>query len=239
MPKIKKRILIILLFILILFSCLLILFNLSKSRTFQFFGEIVSSIPNNDKKIALTFDDGPTENAAKILEKLDELDIKATFFLCGTDIEKRPDDVKSIISSGNAVGNHSYSHTRMIAKSCGFIKQEVDKTNSLIINSGYTDTIFFRPPYGKKLFFLPYYLSKKDTVTVMWSMEPETVLGFDATAEEIAQYVIDNVKSGSVILLHPMYNPDNILPALDIIVPELKKQGYTFCTIPQLYNEYK
>ncbi|NMC55987.1 MAG: polysaccharide deacetylase family protein [Eubacteriaceae bacterium] len=239
MTKTRKRILKILLFILILFSCLLILFNLSKSRTFQLFGEVVSSVPNNDKKIALTFDDGPTENTSIILDKLSELNIKATFFLCGTGIEQRPDDAKLIVASGNAVGNHSYSHTRMIAKSYGFIKQEVDKTNSLISKSGYTDTIFFRPPYGKKLFFLPYYLSKKDIVTVMWSMEPETVLGFDATAEEIARYVIDNVKNGSIILLHPMYNPDNVLPALDIIVPELKKQGYTFCTIPQLYKEYK
>lgn len=239
MTKTRKRILKILLFILILISCLLILFNLSKSRTFQFFGEVVSSIPNNDKKIALTFDDGPTENTSIILDKLNELNIKATFFLCGLGIEQRPDDMKLIVASGNAVGNHSYSHTRMIAKSYGFIKQEVDKTTSLIITNGYTDTISFRPPYGKKLFFLPYYLSKKDIVTVMWSMEPETVLGFDATAEEIAQYVIDNVQSGSIILLHPMYNPDNVLPALDIIVTELKKQGYTFCTIPQLYNEYK
>ncbi len=235
----KKRILKILLFVLILFACFFILFNISKSRTFQFFGKIVSSFPNDEKKIAITFDDGPTENTSIILDKLDELNIKATFFLCGIGIEQRPDDAKAIISSGNAVGNHSYSHKRMVAKSYGFIKEEVDKTNSLIIQSGYTDTIFFRPPYGKKLFFLPYYLSKTDTVTVMWNMEPETVLGFDATSEEIAQYVIDNVKSGSIILLHPMYNADNVLPALNIIVPELKKQGYTFCTIPQLYKEYK
>lgn len=239
MSKTNIRILKILLLIFVIFVCLLSLFYISKSRTFQFFGEIVNSIPNDDKKIVLTFDDGPTENTKRILSKLNELDIKATFFLCGADIEKRPDETKAIVASYNAVGNHSYSHKRMIAKSYGFVKEEIDKTNSLIIQSGYTDTLFFRPPYGKKLFYLPYYLNKTGMITVMWNMEPETILGFDASPEEIARYVIDNVRSGSIILLHPMYNPDNVLSALDIIVPELKKQGYTFCTIPELYEEYK
>ena len=72
-------------------------------------------------------------------------------------------------------------------------------------------------------------------VTAMWSVEPETELGFDATPEEIAQYVLDNVQSGSIILLHPMYSPENVLAALDILVPALRERGYTFATVPELY----
>ncbi|SHJ58391.1 hypothetical protein [Thermoclostridium caenicola] len=73
----------------------------------------------------------------------------------------------------------------------------------------------------------------------MWSIEPKTVLGADASPEDIAQYVIDNVEGGSIILLHAMYNTENVLAALDILIPELQRQGYTFCTIFDLYDEYR
>lgn len=236
MNKKKKYIFIIMtLFLGIAFS--LSLFYISKSRNFQFFGEIVNSLPNEDKAIALTFDDGPTENTAAILKKLDELNVVATFFVCGNNIEERTEDAKSIVDAGHVLGNHSFSHQRMLLKSYDFYKNEIDKTNELIRSIGYEREIFFRPPYCKKLFGLPYYLDGIGIVTVTWDLEPETVLGFNAKSEDIAQYVIDNIESGSIVLLHPMYNRDSVLPALDIFVPELRSQGYTFSTIPDMYKE--
>lgn len=239
MNKTKKRIFRVLAVFIIVIICAITLFFISKSRNFQFFGNIITSLPNSDKRIALTFDDGPTENTEAILDKLNELDIKASFFVCGYSIDERPDDAKAIIKAGHDIGNHSYSHKRMVLKSYSFYKDEIDKTNDLIREIGYEREIFFRPPNGKKLFVLPYYLNKINMTTVMWDIEPETILGFDATPDEIAQYIINNVKSGSIILLHPMYNAENILPVLDIIVSELKKLGYTFDTISNLYNEYQ
>lgn len=99
-------------------------------------------------------------------------------------------------------------------------------------------SIFFRPPYGKKLLVLPYYLSQIGMTTIMWSIEPETDLGYDASPDDIAQYVIDNVENGSIILFHPMYNAENVLAALNIIVSELQKQRYMFCTVSDIYDEY-
>ena len=75
--------------------------------------------------------------------------------------------------------------------------------------------------------------------TIMWSIEPETILGYDSSPDAIAQYVIDNVESGSIILLHPMHNAENVLATLDIFVPELQAQGYTFCTVADFYDEYR
>ena len=142
MKKAKKRIFLILIIFVLVVLCAISLFFVSKSRSFQFFGELITAIPNDDKKIALTFDDGPTESTATILGKLDELDIKATFFVCGSGINARPDDAKAIIQAGNELGNHSYSHQRMILKSSAFCKEEVDKTNELIRESGYDGEIF-------------------------------------------------------------------------------------------------
>lgn len=239
MKKTRKRILLFLVIVLLLIICTITLYYVSKSRIIQFFGEIITSIPNGDKKIALTFDDGPTENTSAILDKLDEMEVKATFFVCGAEINARPQDAKAIVEAGHELGNHSYSHKRMILKPYAFCKEEVERTNELIWASGYVGEIFFRPPYGKKLFVLPYCLNQIGMTTIMWSIEPKTVLGADASPEDIAQYVIDNVEGGSIILLHAMYNTENVLAALDILIPELQRQGYTFCTIFDLYDEYR
>lgn len=212
----------------------LLLFSVSKSRSFQFFGDLVSSIETDKKQVAITFDDGPTENTKAILKVLDELKIKATFFLCGIDIESRPKDAALIAKAGHGIGNHSYSHQRMVLVSYSFCKEEIEKTDELIRSSGYSREIYFRPPYFKKLFMLPLYLRNNDRIAILGDIEPETALGFDASPEEIANYILANVQNGSIILLHPMYNSDAVLSALKIIVPELKSQGYTFCTVEEL-----
>lgn len=234
MKKTARRVLLPLAALALLAVCGIALLSVSKARSFQFFGELVSAVPNDGNLIALTFDDGPTENTSAILEKLATLDVKATFFLCGAAIEARPDDARAIAEAGHAIGNHSFSHRRMVLKSYGFIKNEIDRTNELIRESGYSGDIFFRPPYGKKLFALPWYLDRIGMVTAMWSIEPETDLGFGASPEAIANALIQDVESGSIILLHPMYNPEDVLAALDIVVPALKEQGYVFVTVPEL-----
>jgi len=116
----KNAYLLLLVIAVLIIFCFISLFFVSKSRSFQFFGELLTSIPNDDNKIVLTFDDGPTESTGVILDKLNELDIKATFFSCGAAIYARPEDAKSIIQAGHELGNHSYSHQRMILKSYVF-----------------------------------------------------------------------------------------------------------------------
>lgn len=235
MKKGKKKIAIVCILILVCIIILLgFLFQVSKLRDFQFFGRIVESVETNEKKIALTFDDGPTENTQEILNILNVLDVRATFFLCGRDIEARKEDAIAIMSEGHGIGNHSYSHKRMIVVSYDFCKEEIEKTNRLIREVGFKGEIYFRPPYGKKLFTLPFYLQNSNITTVTWDIEPETYLGYDASADELADNVIDNVKSGSIILLHPMHNAKNTLPAIEKIVTTLKEEGYTFCTVEEL-----
>lgn len=235
MKKSKKKIVIVCIFILIFIIVLLVcLFQISKSRDFQFFGKLVRSAETNEKKIALTFDDGPTENTQEILKVLNDLDVKATFFLCGIGIEARKEDTEAIVSEGHGIGNHSYSHKRMIGVSYNFCKEEIEKTNSLIRKVGYKGEIYFRPPYFKKLFMLPLYLQNSKMISVTCDIEPETYLGYGASPDEIANNVTDNVKSGSIILLHPMYKAENTLAATKKIVMTLKAEGYTFCTVEEL-----
>src|SRR6185436_13476921 len=136
-------------------------FQVSKSRTFQFFGEIVPRVNTQQKFVALTFDDGPIPGATEeVLSVLNEGGIKATFFVIGAELEQNLEQGRKLVAAGHELGNHSFSHSRMVLKTPSFVKFEIERTDELIRQTGYQGPIHFRPPFGKKLFVLPYYLSQ-------------------------------------------------------------------------------
>ena len=225
----KKSISIIIIIFLLIAGGSLGLYKLMNSRNYQVTGDLISDIETSEKVVYLTFDDGPTKETSKIIDLLDDLNVKATFFLIGDNIEKNMEDAKLIAENGHDIGNHTYSHNRMIFKSPSFIKEEIDKTNELIKTIGYEKEIFFRPPYGKKLFILPQYLNKINQKTVMWNIEPESYEESCKSPETIANHVKENVKNGSIILLHPMNDSTGkILESIRLIVEQLQSEGYSF-----------
>jgi peptidoglycan-N-acetylglucosamine deacetylase len=231
----KKTIIIIFIVIILLLGISYVLFNLSKSRTFQFFGGLVNQVDTSEKVVALTFDDGPAIHTDEILTILKAENVKGTFFLTGNEIEKYPNDAKRIAEEGHEIGNHSYSHQRMVLKSPSFIKEEIEKTDKLIRQIGYKGEIHFRPPFGKKLFVLPYYLDKHDRKSIVWSIEPETYPEVAADSTKIAEHVIDNIEPGSIILLHVMYESRReSLHSVKEMITSLKEQGYKLVTVSEL-----
>jgi peptidoglycan/xylan/chitin deacetylase (PgdA/CDA1 family) len=209
-----------------------VLFYISKSRTFQFFGTIISEASTTDKVVALTFDDGPTEYTVSILDTLRAYHVHATFFLTGQEMEAHLALAKAIAADGHSIGNHSYSHQRMLLKSPAFIEHEVETTDSLIRSTGFQQMIYFRPPYCKKLFYQPYYLSKTNRTTVTWNIEPDSD---NETRETILKDVQQHIKPGSIILLHAMYkNREATRQALPLIIQWLQASGYRFVTVNEL-----
>ncbi|MEK4921144.1 polysaccharide deacetylase family protein [Cytobacillus sp. FSL R5-0569] len=228
----KKTYLKILLSLLLL--CLLLFgsYELMNARSYQLFGNITNSIETDEKVVALTFDDGPTKNVEQVLHLLEQYNAKATFFLIGQDIEKFPEETKAIIEADHQVGNHTFSHARMIFKSPTFIKEEIDKTDELIHEAGYKGEIDFRPPNGKKIVFLPYYLKQQEKETITWNIEPDT---FFTTPEEKIDYVLEAIHPGSIILLHPMYDQSgDELQVIEEILKALTEEGYRFVTVDDL-----
>ncbi|MEH7413840.1 polysaccharide deacetylase family protein [Neobacillus drentensis] len=218
--------------VLVVFLLLFGSYKLMNSRTFQLFGGLTDQVKTNHKVVALTFDDGPTNNIDNILPLLKQYNAKATFFLIGNEIEKNPDEAKKIVDAGHQVGNHTFSHQRMIFKSPSYIKEEIEKTDKLIRNAGYKGEIDFRPPNGKKLFGLPYYLSKQNRDTITWNIEPDTY--YSSTRDKV-NYVKKNVTPGSIILIHPMYDQSGEeLKTIQGILLSLSKQGYKFITVNEL-----
>lgn len=218
----------------LLLLCLLLFgsYELMNARSYQLFGNITNSFETDEKVVALTFDDGPTKNVEQVLHLLQQYNAKATFFLIGQDIEKFPEETKAIIEADHQVGNHTFSHARMIFKSPTFMKEEIDKTDELIHEAGYKGEIDFRPPNGKKLVFLPYYLKQKEKETITWNIEPDT---FFTTPEEKIDYVLEEIHPGSIILLHPMYDQSgDELQVIEEILKALTEEGYRFVTVDDL-----
>jgi len=218
--------------IVLIFALAFTAYKLMNVRNYQLFGNITAHVETNDKVVALTFDDGPTKNTDAILSLLDDYQVKATFFLIGKDIEEQPGEAKKIAKAGHQIGNHTYSHKRMVLKSTAFIKNEIEKTDALIANIGYTKSVVVRPPYGKKLIRFPYYLNKQQRETITWNLEPDT---YFTEADEKVKYVQENIQPGSIILMHPMYDStDNELQAIEGILQAVTKEGYTFVSIDEL-----
>lgn len=230
-----KKIIYILVFVCIVLLILYGIYVLSSSRTFQFYGDIIHRVETSHKVVALTFDDGPSPKSDSVLAILKKHNVHATFFLTGNSMHHYFDETQRIVAAGHEIGNHSYSHVRLICKRYTTIAREIETTDSLIRQAGYRKEIHVRPPHAKKLLLLPYYLEQHNRKTILWDIEPESYDEIASNSDAIAQHVVERTRNGSIILLHPMYNWDNeSVDAIEKIILELHKKGYTFVTISEL-----
>jgi len=231
-----KRITIVLSTTAAVFLLLIALWQLSKSRSFQLYGGLVTRVDTSERVVALTLDDGPSRRfTGKVLALLDNLGVRATFFVTGRELEENFREGQAIVQAGHALGNHSYSHRHMVLHSTSFIRGEIETTDSLIRAAGWKGAIPFRPPYGKRLFLLPRYLHKTGRSTVLWDIEPESFPDVVVSAERIAAHVVEKVRPGSILLMHVMYESrEEPRRALPMIVERLRGMGYRFVTIPEL-----
>lgn len=222
--------------LLVLAICLGGLWKLSGSRSFQLFGGLVTRVETTAPVVALTFDDGPTPAGTDtILSILARSGVRATFFLTGAELERHPEAGRQILQAGHEVGNHSYSHRRMVLRSPAFIRQEVERTDSLIRALGYTGPIAFRPPYGKRLFALPLYLHQQQRLTLLWDVEPDSDPEIAGSAERIASDALRHARPGSIILLHVMYpSRAESRRAVPMIIRGLQSRGFRFVTLSEL-----
>lgn len=210
--------------------------------TSQFYGKVFSAgLDRHAKEIALTFDDGPDEPyTSEVLKILDDYHIKATFFIIGENAEFYPASVKEIVSHGNIVANHSYSHSyRLPLESKTAIQKDLGKTEDIIFSLTGLRTRLFRPPHGLRT---PWFLKDIDDMqysVVTWNDMTDDY-DLDQSPQKISDKVIKEAKPGGIIVLHDGkelkhgVNRSNTVFALPIIIDELKKEGYTFVTLPDL-----
>jgi len=184
-----------------------------------------------EKKIALTFDDGPdSEITLKLLEILDKYNVKASFFIIGKKAEKHQEIVKQIVEKGHIVANHSYSHKNTFPlQTAKKIASDIEKCNTIIKNITGKKPKFFRPPFGVTNPMIAKAINKTNMISVGWSYRTyDTVKSKEVILKKL------KVKNGDVILFHDTNK--NIAEICDIIIPELQSQGYEFVDIEKLFN---
>jgi chitin deacetylase len=238
MQLMKRRVFILVLALAFMAAIIVGGMQLSRSRTYQVFGKIIPRVETTQRVVALTFDDGPTPKAVDaLLPVLHSRDVKATFFVIGAELEKHPQLGARIVQEGHELGNHSYSHRRMVFKSLSFIDQEIRRTDQMIRSAGSEGRIYFRPPYGKKLLLLPYYLSEQRRPAITWDVEPESYPAIAQDTDKIVEHVLAHARPGSIILLHPMYRSNKpSLEAVAKIIDGMKQRGYRFVTVSELID---
>ena len=200
---------------------------------------IMYKAETDQKIIALTFDDGPDNvHTPKVLDVLQKHHVRATFFLLGARVEKYPEIVKQIDQEGHEIGNHTFWHPELTKTGVANMKWEIKKNEQAIINVIDKKPNLFRAPYGALNEPLVTALPELGYRAVGWSIDSEDWKGL--SKDRIKQQVINGLHPGSIVLMHSAGNVDGTAKALDELIPYLKKDGYQFVTVPEMWQaEYK
>ncbi len=194
------------------------------------FPSYVWDIPNQEKVIYLTFDDGPTPDITnKVVEILAAYQAKATFFCIGKNIAENPRLYRQLLDEGHAIGNHTYNHLKGWKFKTSTYLSDIQKTEELLDPARPKNSLkLFRPPYGKLKPSQGKSLQKLGYKIVMWDV---LAIDWDASVskEQVLQNIISNAESGSIVVLHDSKKAgDNMLYALPKALTYFSKKGYRF-----------
>jgi peptidoglycan/xylan/chitin deacetylase (PgdA/CDA1 family) len=208
------------------------LFAVSRSRCFSLVGEIICRVETDKPMVALTFDDGPTEQGVALaLSALRARGARATFFLIGSEAGERPHLVRQIVAGGHEVANHSLTHKMMIGRSGGFYDAEIGETHRRLIAAGAPAPTLFRPPYGKKLWGLPAAVRRHGYKMVMIDVEEPQV----EDPQVYADRLVRAARPGSILLMHLMYRANRTArEAVPLVIEGLQDRGFQVVPVSEL-----
>jgi peptidoglycan/xylan/chitin deacetylase (PgdA/CDA1 family) len=197
-------------------------FTRTPSLLMMLSGHLVWKIRTSEKKIYLTFDDGPNkETTGNILDLLHRHGAGATFFLTGRKAGRHPGLVDEIRRRGHTLGNHTFDHLNGWKTSTGAYLDNILKCDEV------TASDLFRPPYGR---LTPAQVKRiRDRYAiVLWTVMPGD---FDArrSPEEVARNLYRYAEPGSIIVLHDMERAwEKVSHVLPGFLDDFSRRGYTF-----------
>jgi peptidoglycan/xylan/chitin deacetylase (PgdA/CDA1 family) len=185
-----------------------------------------------ERRVALTFDDGPDHLTKAYLDLLDELDVRATFFLVGKGCEREPELMREYVRRGHQIASHGYDHTHFTRLSWARLRDQLRRTDDVLGPSS-TARSWVRPPYGRVDGRVLAQLLASGKMIAMWSLDSRDYETRDAT--EVAERCSPrHVAPGEVILHHE--GQTWTLDALPRIVAGLRDAGYELVTMAELFT---
>jgi len=183
----------------------------------------LNRLRTKEKKIVLTFDDGPLPESERVVEMLNKHGVKAVFFLIGKNIEGREHFMQQLKEHGHQMGNHSFSH-RVAFDFWPSAQVEADIVQCQQLLEKYCDTKFFRPPFGVTNPKIRRAINRLGLRSIGWN-----VRSYDTSIrdlDKLQQRILKQLKPGAIILLHDRltYMPE----LLDQLIPEIRRRGYSF-----------
>ena len=179
--------------------------------------------------VALTFDDGPSNQTGRILDALEKDGGLATFFLVGDRVEKYAETAQREYASGCLVGTHMYSHTKLTDMTAAEVENELNQCSAIHLSVIGAQPSVARPPYGSTN------ATVREAVNlplVNWSLNSNDWETRDA--DRIYNDVMNNIQDGDIVLFHDL--KDFSASAIERIVPALTKQGYQLVTVQELFE---
>lgn len=198
---------------------------------------IFASNASGEKRIALTFDDGPHPvYTEEILDILAEYHAKATFFCIGVNAAAYPAQVQKILSAGHEIGNHTYDHENLQKVDAAGVKAEILGMENALLPVTENMPVLLRPPGGLYSDAVCQTAAALDYDVILWSVDTRDWA--HTAVEEIVENVLTNTGPGDIILFHDGIAGNSPTPeALRRILPILVERGYSFCTVSELLDK--
>jgi len=191
-----------------------------------------------DGAVALTFDDGPSpDTTPQVLDRLDELDLVATFFCVGSLVEANPDLVKEALGRGHQVEVHGHRHRHHFLRTPWWVQADLDAAVDALMAAGARPR-WFRPPFGQTTGATMLAARRHRLGLALWSVWGREWAEPDAMA--VATRVCRHLTAGDIVLLHDTdrYSPPGssrrALDALGPIASDLHQKALRAVTLEQL-----
>ena len=203
----------------------------------------IYKVNTNKKKVALTFDDGPSPVwTPQILRSLREKNVKATFFMIGHHVKKYPDIARQVAADGHTIANHGYAHSVLLYYKPAEIEEEIKYTEEVIRSITGKTTRFFRPPKAWLRRTIKEKIKSMGYEVILWSINSKDWVCFNH--KYIVSRLAKKVKPGDIILFHDsgnIYSTEGGLrrqtvKAVDMLISNLRSQGFEFVSVDELID---
>jgi peptidoglycan-N-acetylglucosamine deacetylase len=197
----------------------------------------VTGVLTEDRVAALTFDDGPEPTyTPRLLDVLESYGARATFFMVGAGAIRHPALVERVVAAGHAIGNHTWDHPSFVRISSRERRRQVRTcADALAPHSGR----LFRSPGGHQTPRSVLDIRSLGFDVIGWNVDPRDYA--DRSADELAEHVLQEIRPGSIILLHDAiyHQPGNDRTrTIDAVARILKRAAgaWDFVTVPELFR---